>query len=333
MPAISVIMPVYNTAQYLDESISSILNQTFSDFEFIIINDGSTDDSDMVIRKYDDSRIRYIHHQNNTGYVPRLNEGLKLAQGTYIARMDSDDMALSQRFEKQVAIMEQYPDVIVCGSDIEIFGKRTYRYSYSDHFIMTLLNTPFQHSAVMMRTAYFRKYNVEYDIQRAYYEDYKLWVDIYAQNEYRSSCFYHIKEVLTRYRAHTYQVSSRFEIAQATGKLDLRRQYLIDFLAFFGIAFSFQQPRILTKKDLISLEAIFNQLYSHKKVIAHFSAAALDEFRALAVYWLYVSYPSKSIVLWTRFILRHGLNMHIPLEHKIKTTLHLWLGRPYKKRF
>lgn len=118
-PVISVCMSAYNAAGYLRESIPSILTQTFGDFEFIIVDDGSTDSSLKVIRKFADAdaRVRVVSRPN-TGYSKALNEALQLARGEFIARMDADDIALPARFEKQVAFLRQHPEVVVVGSHI-----------------------------------------------------------------------------------------------------------------------------------------------------------------------------------------------------------------------
>lgn len=116
-PIVSVLMPVYNTERYVAEAVESILAQTFEDFEFIIIDDGSTDRSLEILRQYEqrDPRFRVISRAN-TGLVVALNEMLGLAQGKYLARIDSDDVALPERFAKQVEYMEQHPDCVVLGS-------------------------------------------------------------------------------------------------------------------------------------------------------------------------------------------------------------------------
>src|SRR4051812_9780552 len=106
-PKVTVLMPVYNASAFLPEAIDSILQQTFTDFEFIIINDGSTDHSEEIIRGFDDVRIKYIKVSPNRGIVAALNTGLDLAQGTYIARMDADDIAAENRIERQVAFMDR----------------------------------------------------------------------------------------------------------------------------------------------------------------------------------------------------------------------------------
>ena len=118
---VSVILPAYNAQDTIAESIDSILNQSFRDFELIVINDGSTDATEKVIAQYDDSRIRYFANPGNQGLIYTLNRGLELSQGKYIARMDADDISLPARFEKQVRILEEHPEIIVCGPLIKVF--------------------------------------------------------------------------------------------------------------------------------------------------------------------------------------------------------------------
>ncbi|SVC41049.1 uncharacterized protein METZ01_LOCUS293903, partial [marine metagenome] len=111
LPLITVLMPVYNGAKYLNEAIDSILNQTFQNFEFIIIDDGSTDDSVKIIKSYDDNRIRLVENRNNLGQSETLNKGLSLTRGKYIARMDQDDISMPERLKKQFEFMENNSDV------------------------------------------------------------------------------------------------------------------------------------------------------------------------------------------------------------------------------
>lgn len=114
-------MPAYNAEKYLREAIDSILAQTFTDFELIIINDGSTDFTKDIILSYTDQRIRYIENEQNSGICVTLNKGLDAARGRYIARMDSDDISLPRRLEVQVQYMDSHPEIGVAGTDIEIF--------------------------------------------------------------------------------------------------------------------------------------------------------------------------------------------------------------------
>src|SRR2546423_6687976 len=115
-PRVSVLMPVYDVAKYLREAIDSILGQTFTDFEFIIIDDASTDRSAEIINSYNDPRIRFIQNEKNVGLIATLNRGLDLAYGEYLARMDQDDVSLPERLAKQVAFMETASDVAASGT-------------------------------------------------------------------------------------------------------------------------------------------------------------------------------------------------------------------------
>jgi len=119
-PKISVIMPVYNAEKYVSLAIESILGQTYKDFELIMINDGSTDSSLSIMEKYSltDHRIRLASREKTKGVAVSLNEGLAMARGEYIARMDADDISLPQRFEKQVVFLEGHPDIAVVGSSV-----------------------------------------------------------------------------------------------------------------------------------------------------------------------------------------------------------------------
>ncbi len=130
-PKVSVIMSVYNGDKYLREAIESILNQTFTDFEFIIVNDGSTDNSLEIIESYDDERIKTINNKKNIGLTKSLNKALKFAKGKYIARQDADDVSLPNRFEKQVEYLDSHPEVALVGTSVylidengKIIGKR-----------------------------------------------------------------------------------------------------------------------------------------------------------------------------------------------------------------
>jgi len=115
-PKVTVLMPVYNGEKYLNEAIDSILGQTFKDFKFLIINDGSTDGTADILKSYKDSRIKVTNNEKNIGLTKSLNKGLKMAKSEYIARMDADDISLPTRLQKQVEFMDSHPKVGVCGT-------------------------------------------------------------------------------------------------------------------------------------------------------------------------------------------------------------------------
>ena len=123
-PLISVVMSVYNSEDYLKESIDSILKQTYKNFEFIIINDGSTDSSADLIKRYQDKRIVFINRGKNRGLSYSLNEGIKKSKGRYIARMDADDISMLDRLNKQLEYLRENPSIdILGGQEINIDKK------------------------------------------------------------------------------------------------------------------------------------------------------------------------------------------------------------------
>ncbi|MBK7430445.1 MAG: glycosyltransferase family 2 protein [Bacteroidetes bacterium] len=116
VPVVSVIMPVYNTGKYLAAAIASVLGQTFSDFELIILNDGSTDDSETVVKNFTDPRIIYLKNERNLGLIATLNTALSQCKGEFIARMDGDDICHSERLAAQLRFLNAHPEISVCGT-------------------------------------------------------------------------------------------------------------------------------------------------------------------------------------------------------------------------
>jgi len=179
---ISVLLPVYNCPTYVGAAIESILNQTFEDFELLIIDDGSTDDTPQVLTSYSDSRIRHIRHENR-GLAGTLNVGIELALGKYIARQDQDDLSLPERLEKQLAYMEQHSDCALLGTWAQIMEGERLVERYHKHPInpaelsyRLLLNNPFVHSSVMIRKSVLEKAGgYSTDPARQPPEDYELW--------------------------------------------------------------------------------------------------------------------------------------------------------------
>ena len=201
-PVVSVVMSVYNAEKYLDVAIRSILEQTYNNFEFIIINDGSNDRSLEIIKKYknEDDRIVLISRENR-GLISSLNEGIAKARGEYIARMDADDISLPFRIEKQLQVMEHEKDIVVCGSWINIFGEnineKVARYFEYDKQIKAnlLVSCCFAHPSVMIRKDAFTNNNILYDERFKNAEDYYLWTQLAKVGK-----FYNIPEILLKYR-------------------------------------------------------------------------------------------------------------------------------------
>ena len=175
-------MSVYNGEKYLSEAIESILIQTYKNFEFIIIDDGSTDKSFEIIHHYQkqDNRIILISRENR-GLIASLNEGIKKAQGKYIVRMDADDISVPTRFEVQVKFMEANSDIGISGSAVIRFGENiktvTWKLLKNNEAIKSelLFSSTFAHPSVIMNKTMIFKYNLFYDNQFLHAEDFELW--------------------------------------------------------------------------------------------------------------------------------------------------------------
>lgn len=201
---ISVVMSVYNAESYLEEAINSILNQNYKDFEFIIINDGSTDNSLEIIEKHknQDERIVLISRENR-GLVSSLNEGIEKAKGKYIARMDADDISLPERFEKQIELMEK-ENIDICGGhylSINNFGEPlSLNLTPRGHQLCTLSlvsKVPFAHPTVMIKKSFLEKHGLKYGQsinQKA--EDLDLWIRIHE----KGAKFSNVNEIIFKYR-------------------------------------------------------------------------------------------------------------------------------------
>ncbi len=207
-PKVSVLMPVYNGELYLREAIDSILNQTFTDFELIAIDDGSTDGSVAVIKTYTDPRIRLIANPVNQGLGCILNQGNELARAEYIARMDCDDISLPTRLEKQVRYLDRHPDVAIVGAQAIYIGTNG-EITDNQHMILRPLEqssirwtssyeNPFYHPLVMYRKQILWVKLGGYDPTVSIAEDYEMWLRLLDRN-YQGA---NLAEVLLKYRIH-----------------------------------------------------------------------------------------------------------------------------------
>ncbi len=205
-PQISILMPAYNAGKYLQEAIDSMLNQTFTNFELLILDDCSTDNTNDIVQSYNDSRIQYIRQEKNIGLANNLNVGLKLAQGKYIARMDGDDISLPERLQVQYEFLESHPDIDLCSCGLEMFGKDNQvwiRERDPEQVKITMMfYSPVLHATSVWRRESFEKHNLYYNQDTFPAEDYDLW----------SRAIFHctlvnIPQVLYKYRIHGVQIT------------------------------------------------------------------------------------------------------------------------------
>lgn len=217
-PRVTVLMGVYNSEPYLAEAVESILNQSFTDFEFLIINDGSTDNSPTILADYAgrDARIVLNPNPTNIGHANSLNRGLKLARGEYIARMDSDDISLPNRLLRQVEFMDAHPAVGVCGTWYRYFGGVN-EAAYpppANRDIQTLLffASALAHPSVMIRQQVLEQHHLAYQPDFDPAEDYALWSEMA-----KVTALANIPEILLHYRVHGSQLTSVKRAIQNAG--------------------------------------------------------------------------------------------------------------------
>ena len=219
--AITVLMPVYNASNYLNEAIESILNQSFIDFEFLIINDGSTDQSEEIIMSYKDARIRYIKKEENQRLIATLNEGFKLAKGKYIVRMDADDISLPKRLEKQFRFMEGNSQIVLSGSWCESFGDNRGISKYQTNHDAIKFKMMYQchivHPTIIIRKSILDTINPKFDPNFIHAEDYELFVRI-GENHLLAN----IPEVLLKYRVHSKSISNTYTEIQLKNSAEIR---------------------------------------------------------------------------------------------------------------
>ena len=297
---VSVILPAYNAEKYIDEAIKSILLQSFTDYEFIIINDGSTDNTLKIIESFQsqDKRIKVINRENK-GLVYSLNEGISVAKGEYIARMDADDISEIARLEEQVALLDSGADI--CGCHYEEIDDNGSVISIkkvplnSSAIILCLGRTvPFAHGSVMFKKAKFQKYGLRYGMTTySKAEDYALWCEMYN----KSFVFKNVDSFLFKYR-------------NIEGTLTSNKQHLLDSasisLAFIKSNYNKLQDCIHVSSDMKDFFVIKNYVilvllltFRRKNVFYLFEQLKFKFFyKALK---MYISVITKAISNQIRF--------------------------------
>lgn len=222
-PKITVLLPVYNSEGYIKQAIESILHQTLANFEFLIIDDGSTDNSMAVIKSIQDKRIKILQNEKNIGLIQTLNIGLRSASGQYIARMDQDDISMPDRLLKQSKFLDSHPDVAVCGCWVKNFGSNQgfgkLPSDAEEIAIMLLFENAIAHPASMIRKSAI--HGISYRDEYIHAEDYDLWARLSL-----SWRLYNIPEILLKYRVHKQQISQVNSFAQKDTAIKIKATLL-----------------------------------------------------------------------------------------------------------
>ena len=281
---VSVLMPVYKGEAHLKEAINSILNQSFTNFEFVILNDASPDNSEKIILSYNDPRIVYRKHEQNKGLIGALNSGLEICKGKYIARMDQDDIADLNRLQLQYDFMEKNPDYILLGTQSAIIDSNDkLQNPTTDKEIRAKLvyTTAFVHPTVMLRKSMLDENNLRYNEQYKHAEDYGFWIDLAAYGKMAN-----LPEIGLYYRKHEGQYTVVFNESMSKMVEEIRSKYLK------------RNGVVLNKEDLILFEIVAGKRvdYSDKKNIAdigvflskfsnYFMSSAIDQNEIKKLAW------------------------------------------------
>lgn len=330
MPRVSVFMPVYNAEHYLNESIDSILNQSYSDFEFVILNDGSTDRSAEVIQSYTDKRIRFIDNPKNLGLIASLNIGLEICKGIYIVRMDQDDFSLPQRIEKQVRFMDENPEYGLIGCWFEDFGEnietKVVRYSSDDTHIRIrhLYQTHIAHPTAVLRKSVIDEHNLRFNPELVHGEDFAFWVQMSAYCKLSN-----YPEMLVRKRDHPRNISNKYAQTQQETCAKVKQKQFEKM----GLTISREEIELYTRfanpdwtfslQEMEIMHALLEKIASGNECTNFILKEALKAY--LAEKWFHLCLQNRNIGKtglnrWNKLSFRNAYTS--PLKSKIKMTAH-----------
>ena len=254
-PKVSFLLPTYNSEKYLIQCVNSILNQTYQDFEVVVVDDASKDNTRQILESYNDERIRIVDGPHN-GLAAALNLGIKKAKGEYIARIDADDLALPTRIEKQTAYLDKHTDISIVGSWQEHFGNRIFIHQAAADWEELKASLIFRcdlcHSTLMLRKSDLIKYNLFYP-ENSLQEDYELWCKAIKYIK-----FANIPEILGMYRVSGESITDDKQEQLVKYEANLTAKNLTDY---FGITL---QPRDI---ELVTLRKKFYKKLSEEQQV------------------------------------------------------------------
>lgn len=327
MPRVSVILPAYNAEAYIEEAVRSVLGQTLTDFELIVLDDCSKDRTAAILQSICDPRLVYVKNEQNMGVAATLNRGLSLAQGEYIARMDADDISLPRRLEAQVAYLDRHPDIAVLGTNVETFdenGPLHTGWSATDPAQMNvdlLFSCGIAHPSVMMRKSVIEALG-GYDRNFEGLEDYELWCRVSKTHGVTT-----LPEVLFRYRVHSGQVTKnpsekyllRLRALKDRQMAELgleKNQFFFDFSAG-------KRPKTL--EELTEAANFFEAVLGANAAVHRYHEALLsDSFRSVLLSGAAQLSPAEQKALRARTGLLTAGDL---LRHTLKSKLKRLLGR------
>lgn len=279
-PLVSVFIPVYNAEKYIAESLESILNQTYDNLEILLVDDGSTDRSVEIIKSYNDPRIRLIQNEKNMGIPYTRNVGLDHANGKYMAIMDSDDISLPDRIEKQVRFLEGNPDIDVVGTFYYKFNEKSSRkiklkYTKPEEIeIVLLFYSPISNPSSMVRLDTVKKHNIRYNLNYFVAQDYGFWADL---TKFGGKIAV-IPEFLLKYRTGHENITKRSNVKKRERRKQVLRSIHKGLLDYIGIHLSDEELAVYsefysynywTVNDIDLLETTINKLKKWNQTTNH----------------------------------------------------------------
>lgn len=271
-------MPTYNVSPYVREAIDSVMQQTYTDFELLVIDDCSTDDTVSVVRSIDDPRIHIIQNEKNVGLAENLNRGLSHITTEYVARMDGDDIAEPFWLEREVTILDSHPEIGICSGGFERFGTVKSLVRFPERHEDSMANMLFECSVIVptFRMSLYRDYGLRYSTEAFPAEDYRFWAECL-----RITKIYNVQETLFHYRMHPTQICTARREEQQRKVAQVRR-YMLEWLSgdfteedktyYTG---QFMAPQIASKQDLTERKTFADKIIEKNRQVGHFDEATL----------------------------------------------------------
>lgn len=317
---VTILLPAYNAALYLRDSLDSIMRQAFKDFDVLLIDDGSMDDTSKIAIEYSniDRRIKYYKNEKNIGLIKTLNKGLSLAKGEYIVRMDADDIMFDDRLYKQVKYMDSNPECFVCGGQMEYIGGLTgmapiLPQKYEDLLYLSLINCPLYHPTTIIRNSAIKQFGLKYNDSYKHAEDYKFWSDIIFSHP---NSIANIKDVVLFYRISNNQITAKYSDEQDLISKIVRKENVQHVLVPYGI----KLPEVVNCEIIEKVSSLIRK--------EHIDAA---EILTLVLCMLYMSMENYYVRI-KHFILSKDYSLFVKNSSRIKLGLSVLLSGIFSNR-
>lgn len=335
MPRVTVLMPTYNVAPWVDEAIRSVLNQTYKDFELLVIDDASTDDTISRVRAFNDPRIRVAAFPNNVGLADNLNRGLDITDTELVARMDGDDIAEPDWLETGIKVLDDHPEVGVCSFGFQFFGTKTSLVRFPEWNEDSKVQMLFGCTVIVpvLRRSVFVDHDFRYSTAAFPAEDYMMWSDVY-----RVTQVYNVQRTLFHYRTHETQIST----AKRQAQIEKSNQVRLRMLDWLNDGFSEDEksyflnvfvPCVVKGKTSVEELKHFADLLVSRNTQGHYDDKALrKKFQSHISYgsldYVEKAYFEKKYSVRGYFgLLRSGLYAVLPPKNRKKILLKCLMGK------